>query len=163
MKFEVRHAFQVTPEVLWRTLFSPDYEVANAERSGLPRETLSDETVGGKRVRRHRVAGRGELPPVVARALGNPRLTYELVEEFEDKALQMTWEVIPSMIPEKVKAVGSYEVTATPDGCERLVKGEISVAIPLLGGKIERAIGEELQSSYEKNIDFVRSWLEEHA
>ncbi|NOY25074.1 MAG: DUF2505 family protein [Oligoflexia bacterium] len=58
---------------------------------------------------------------------------------------------------------GSWQLTAVPEGCERVVKINITVRVPVVGGRIERQIGAELRSNYETAAQFAQHWLAEHA
>ncbi len=163
MDFEVRHRFPIPPEALWATVFSPAYERAVDEHSGFPRTVLSESREGGVRRRRVRVESPRELPPVLARALGTSRLTYEMDEVYHEDDLLMEWTVIPAVAADRVDARGTYAIVPAEGGCERVIRGSVKVSIPLVGGRIERAIGDELRSSYERNRVFVEDWLAREA
>ena len=161
MEFEVRHPFPVPAARAWQVFFSVEYEAALAGHTGMPRELLDETEQDGVRVRRQRVTAEKELPAIMATALGLRRLSYEVFERYLSDRMVMEWRVVPARLAEKIKAGGTYEVFDTPGGCERLVKGIIDVAIPLVGGKIEKAVADELKSSYERNYEFALQWLSE--
>ena len=160
MKFEVTHTFPLSPETCWKELFSPEYEAANDAEIGLVKEIQSDQMENGVRVRRLVVQSGKELPRAVAAVLGSAHLVYESVETYTPDDLSLHWTVEPRGVGRKVQANGTYEIRATEAGCERLVKGEIRVAIPIVGGKIEKAVAEELRSSYGCGATFAMRWLE---
>lgn len=163
MYFEVRHHFPVPAERAWNVFFSAVYEAALAAHTGMPRKLLDEYDQDGLCVRHQRVTADKELPTLMAGALGQRHLTYEVIERYHSDRLLMDWEVIPSRLPDKIKARGIYEAFDSPGGCERWVKGDIDVAIPLVGGKIEKAVSDELKASYERNYQFAVRWLTEHA
>jgi hypothetical protein len=76
--------------------------------------------------------------------------------------LTLSWTVEPRGVGRKVQANGTYEIRPADGGCERLVKGEIRVAIPLVGGKIEKVVADELRSSYERGATFALHWMQAH-
>ncbi|MEC8424714.1 MAG: DUF2505 domain-containing protein [Myxococcota bacterium] len=162
MHFELHHRFDHPVEAVWTTLFSPGYVAAASSLSDIQRSVERDEVRDGVQFVRTRCTSPRELPPVVRRAIGADRIVYHL-EEIRDHANHsLRWRVLPGALAEKVKAEGSFALRATPTGCERLVKGEVRVAIPLVGSKIESGIGRELQAGYEKAAELTRRWLKEN-
>jgi hypothetical protein len=162
MNFELRHAFEHSPERVWETLFSPDYEQAAASLSDITKEVVEEREEGVRSFRRTLCTSPRELPAMMRRAIGSDRLTYTLEEIRHNDTMTLQWRVIPTALGKKVRAEGSYRVIPALNGCERLVKGEVTVAIPLVGGKIERAIGGELKAGYETAWVFARKWLQEN-
>lgn len=161
MQFEVRHSFPRDPATSWRELMSPAYEEEVNRRSGVQRELLSDRAIGSGRELRYRMQGH-PLPAPVRALLGGKDLSYEVIESHDPARKRYDWRVIPSAMAEKITAEGTWELLPTASGCERLVKGTIRVAIPLVGSKIEAALAQELKRSYEDSVDFAKSWLETH-
>ncbi len=166
MKFEVRQHLPRPAATAWRELFSQPYENALAEHHpDSSRGEVEEQVDGTRRSRRTPMESSKALPGAVARALGVDRLRFLLQEDMDDEACMMTWSVAPTGLSDKLSSKidirGTYALQDTPDGsgCERIVKGEIRVAIPLLGGKIEQAITDELRAGYDRGIEFARTWL----
>ncbi len=61
------------------------------------------------------------------------------------------------------RIAGTADVVASGSGVLETVVLEISVGIPLVGGKIESLIGEKLQKSLETENAVGRTWLEGRA
>ena len=160
MRFDLRHVMPRTAPVAWQAFFHDErYQAALQARSAHDVEILERTTRGGLAVQRTRVTSHKPLPSFMARAIGSDRLSYVLEQLRDDAKMELRWKVTPPAAADKVRAQGSYRLIATPAGCERLVNGEITVSIPLVGGKIEKAIGGELQRSYEESAVFARDWL----
>ncbi len=162
MRFEVRHPMPRSADIAWRAFFSPDYEAALRARDDSEVELLEEGDRGGIHYRRTKVTSGKTLPGFMQRALQSDRLSYVLEQWRDDRRMELRWKVTPPAMPDKIRAAGNYSCIATPSGCERIVNGEISVAIPLVGGKIETAIGDELRASYERTAVFARQWLLDH-
>lgn len=161
MQFQHRHPFRYPAQQVWDLLMTETYDQDSARVSGLTRQQLSDEVVDGCRFRRIQVTSNKTLPGFMAKVIRADRLTYTLEERYAASERRMDWTVIPMAVSDKVVATGTFEITPSPHGCERLVSGRIRVSIPLVGGKIERAIADELQASYAKTAVFAESWLAE--
>lgn len=163
MQIELRHHFPVSPEKAFEELFSDAYEVASAEQSRLSRTVLVDRSEGGHRVRRVHVVPEHTFPAPVAKLIGQDRFSYVLEERHDLARTRMDWKVVPDALADKVAVQGSWQLSPAPGGCERVVKIEIDVHIPIVGGKIEKQIGADLQASYEQAAQFAQRWLKERA
>ena len=162
MRFELRHAFEYPVADVWSVLSDPGYIAAAAGISDVERVVERDERRGDQQFIRTRCTSPRELPAPMRRAIRADRLVYHLEEIRNHATHSLQWRVVPAAMSDKVRAEGSYRLIATPSGCERLVKGEVRVAIPLIGGKIESGIGKELESGYDKAAELTRRWLQEN-
>lgn len=162
MKFELRHKLPRPVDVAWEGLFSDAYIQASTAGSEHTTEVLEEGPRGGLHYKKAKVTSHKELPAMMRKAIGANHLSYVLEQWRDDAKHEVKWKVTPPVQQDKIKAEGFYKLVATPDGCERLVSGEISVSIRFVGGTIEKAIGGELQSSYEKSAGFAAEWLEKN-
>ena len=164
MRFELRHPMPRPADVAWKTFFHDDaYEAElKKQNSEHTAEVLEEGPKGDKHYTKTRITSHRPLPSFMKRAIGADHLSYVLEQWRDEGRYELRWKVTPPTAQDKIKAEGTYKLIATPSGCERLVSGEIKVSIPLVGGKIEKAIGEELKSSYERSAVFAREWLAAH-
>lgn len=146
-------------------LFGDDYQLAMAERARITRTVIEARDEPDRRFRRIRIETQRSLPAPIAKLLGRSNLSYELQETYEDATMTMTWRVIPSALADRITAEGVYQLVASdePGGCIRIVEGRVEVTLPVVGKRIEKLIGSELESSYEKGTDFAREWMLENA
>ena len=158
MKLAVRHTFPCTLDVFWQMFWDDDYDRMMQEATGNDRELLKDEQKGDERHWRMRFTPRQELPKMVAKATGAKKLIYEQTSRLDaDRVLH--WEVIPAIVPDKVTARGTMRAVPVQGGVDRIVDGEISVRIPLVGGRIEKAIHQSVLDGYENAYQVSLTWL----
>ena len=163
MNFEIIHELPATPARAFEILFSEAYEAAFAAHSGheSARTLLEDRQEGPLRIRRYRIESGRELPALVAKAVGTSRLSYELQQTLDPNNQRMNWRVVPTVMADKVRAEGSYGFESTgPGTCRRIIRGQVTVGIVLVGKKIEDLIGRELEAGYAKSTEFARTYLE---
>ncbi len=163
MKFELSHRFDHPPEVVWALLLSDDYARALDATSEVKKVREREDQRGDVLFVRSLCTSPRELPAAMRRATGMERLSYHLEELREASTHTVRWRVISPKMSDRVQIHGTYRVVPAKGGCERLVNGEIKVAVPLLGGKIESGISKELMQGYEAAAAFARDWLREHA
>jgi hypothetical protein len=165
MKMDVRHELPAAAEVAWNELHSEAYVDAQRQETGTAGEVVFDETQSdGTRIRRTRITLGRELPSVAANLIGSKRLAYTLEEEVDSANHRVKWRVIIDRVSNKVKAAGIFALEPISDStCQRIVSGEIKVSVPLVGGRIERGIADELTKSYEATAVFACKWLSERS
>jgi hypothetical protein len=73
----------------------------------------------------------------------------------------MEWTVIPDKLSDRLRAYGDYRLVDSPNGCRRIVQGKVEADLPLVGGRFEKLIATELQASYDRSAEFLKSWLNE--
>ena len=163
MKFEIRTHFDLPPEEYWTKSDSRELSRLIDEASGVERTLLSEERGDGKTTREYRVTQTKDLPPAAQKMMRTQRLSYNQTQAYDDASLSMRWSVNPEIFPGKVKIEGTVEVVPNGTGCERVVRGEINVAIPLVGGKIEKHVVNDLKRSYERAGRVTAEWLKENS
>lgn len=152
MKLQVRHVFDCTPDEFWNLFWDPAYDAALQAKSGneVKRELLEEKEVAGKRHIRYRFTPKKTLPGPIAALAGTDRLIYEQENMFDRASGLLTWKVLPTVVPDKVTAEGTFRVTPrAAGGCERVVDGTIEVRVKFIGGKIEEAIVNDVKGAYE--------------
>jgi len=156
MHFTVRNAFPCSADHLWELLATPAFERASDEEARVEK-TLLERRPGENGLRHERIRFRflDPLPKVASKVLGTTNLTYEQVQVVNDTAHTLDWEIIPPVAKDRFKSCGTFRISATPTGCERVVDGVMEVSVPLVGGKLEEAICGQVTQSYEKSAAFV--------
>lgn len=159
MQFRISHRFPVSPRAYWDGTRDPELDQRMAEAGEIDVQVLERRRDGPRTHERLRVSPRKELPGVAQRALGTARFSYVQVVDSDDDRMGTTWQVLPDVLPDKVTCRGTSRVIDAPGGCERIIDGEIKVAIPLVGGSIEKVVLEQLEKSYERAAEVIRRHL----
>jgi hypothetical protein len=58
---------------------------------------------------------------------------------------------------------GTLSLRDTPDGCDEVVVGDVKVQVPLVGGKLEKLIGDILERALRREGEVGAAWLAERA
>ncbi len=162
MKLTVRHTFDCTPDTFWQMYWDDDFDAMLRKDSTVDRELVEERIDGSLEVRRLRFTPQRDLPAPMAKLLGSPKLVYEQENRWDPAAQVMHWQVVPTVLPGKLDAGGKFLVVPRPaDSCELQVDGEITVNVRFIGGRIEQAVVEEVQKSYDQMADAVRTWLQQ--
>ena len=162
MKLYVRNQFDCTPGKFWEMYWDDAFDAMLRKESAVEREVLEERTEGDVLIRRVRFTPDRELPGAVATLLGAKKLVYEQENRWDKSSGTMYWKVIPTILPGKLEAKGTFKVLPTPGGCEQVVDGDIQVKVMFVGGQIEKAVVAEVEKSYEKTAAACREWLKSH-
>lgn len=159
MKLYVRHEFECTPARFWELYWDQGFDEALQRESAVTREVLEEKMEGDVLVRRVRFTPDRELPGPVASLIGAKRLVYESENRWDKSTSTLHWRILPTILPGKIDAKGTFKVNPTARGCEQVVDGNISVNVMLVGGQIEKAVVAEVEKSYDKTAAICREWL----
>ncbi len=148
--------------MFWKMYWDERFDEMLQQGATVDRALLSEEKTGDVVRRRIRFTPHKELPRAIASLIGSKKLIYEQDNTFEPARSRMLWEVIPTILPGKLTAKGTFQVNATPTGCEQVIDGEITVNVRFVGGKIEQAVVAEVVKSYEQTAGTCREWLKQY-
>ena len=162
LKLNVRHIFNCDMDTYWAMFWDPRYAEKIEQETGVRREVLWERHEGPVKVYRVRFTPDAELPSAVAKLTGSKKLIYEQENRLNTETHTMEWQVFPAVAKDKVEAKGTMVMRTVGDTVERTVDGDISVRVPIIGRRIEKAIMESVSSSYERAAEITRSWLSEN-
>ena len=132
--------------------------------STVVREVIENVDEGGVLRRRLRFTSRDDLPTMIAKVVGSPKLTYEQVNLFEQAKSTMAWEVLQNFVSsDRFSAKGSFVVVPMGDGCELQIDGEINVKVRFIGGQIEKQVVSQIEEAYENMRVASLQWLSDHS
>jgi hypothetical protein len=160
MKISARHAFACTPQQLHDLLDDEAFNHRLLDAARIDAEVLQNERIDGVMVRRVRCVSRDELPGFMSKAMGIQRLEYEQRSTTDPASGDIRWEVHPAMGGDRVQTRGTTVVRPTAGGCERIVDGECTVRIRLIGGKVEKLLVDGTHQRYEEAAALIRAELQ---
>lgn len=161
MKLQVVSDLPGDPALVWEVFEGEEFQKRLDAATGLRSEVLSTRQEGTVTVRRLRYTSRKELPGIVAKALGSSTLSYEQENRLDAATSELRWVVHLPVIGDRVKAAGTTRITPAAGGSRRVVDGELTISIPLIGGQIEKVLGGEFEKSMSRAVDIARELLRE--
>lgn len=162
MKFQMTHVFACTPGEYWDLLDTQEFEDLQAKESNVARAVREQRTnADGSRFKRVRCVPRREWPAVMKSFLGPEGLVYDQVNETYPEKNLLKWRVEVQKVGDRVHVEGTTVLRAHPDGCERTLAGEIRVSVPFVGGKIEQAVGQDFERSFQRTAEAIRRFIAE--
>lgn len=160
MKLKLEHRFACSPETYWKIATQADVEQEGSRRNDGEIETISDEESDGIRIRRQRFVMNRELPAAMVKVLKTERIGYELETRIDVARHRAEWTITPLVLPDRVQGAGVAVVTPTSDGCLRIIEGDLTIKVPLLGRKMEERLIAEITTSYNTTAEVIREHIE---
>jgi len=159
MKLRVESRFDVAPEQVWAAFDSEAFHRRLAAETGMERTILEQRDEDGIQVLKTEVKRSKELPKIAAKVLGSKQLTYIQTNRFDAASNRLTWQVeIPAM-GDRLQVSGVTSLTPTATGCDRLLEGDVTVRVRLVGGAVEKAIGGEFEKTAQRAVQIVKEIL----
>jgi hypothetical protein len=158
--FVISHDFDTDPETFWKLFFHEPYKVAMYERIGIKERTiLSRKDDGDTQSFSERIVPKRDLPDVIKKVVKGDfgyteTSTFTLSKNHGDVKIE------PTLMRDKTRISAKYTLTPLgPGRVRRTFEGDITVSIPLLGGRIEKTIIEDMRRSYDIVAEVTREWL----
>lgn len=162
MNQTIEQSYDVSPERFWDVfLFDEAYSRALYEHLKL--NVQKREVERGERVRRvvHMMPERN-VPRLVDKLLMGASLVKERGEYDPDRQ-RMTIEIELPVVGSRVRFGGTYSSVSGGSGGFRLVwQTYCEARIPLVGGRLERYLLDEVKQSFADQYVFTKRWLAEH-
>jgi hypothetical protein len=147
---------------VYATMTDPEYLRARLARIGGPGAGLLEHTADGEGTRyrlRHGLDAK-DLPSMVRNVLPG-ELTIERTETWTRQgAGRYAGDVQVTIHGAPASAVGGMRLRDTERGdSELLVRADVTVNVPLIGGKIEDIIAQQVESLLAAETAFTQQWL----
>lgn len=163
MKIKMINDFACSPEMLWEIFESPEFDERLEKETGVRREVLKSSQKGDVEYKKLKCISLREIPAMMQKALGTEQFEFEQENELDRKKGVLTWTVTTPFLSDRVDAGGTTRVEATAEGSRRILSGEISIRLPLVGGKIEQKLGGNIEESYKKAAEIAHAMIAERS
>lgn len=160
MRFRLEQRVPAPPDVVQAAVLDPAYleQLATLPNLGDP-DLLSQDRKASKVVQRVRYRFVGDLSSAVRKVVDPERLTWVEVSEVDVARRHTKFRIEADHYGSMLEASGSIEITAEGEGSLRTATGEVSVRVPFVGGKVERAIVSGLSEHAAAEEAALRAWL----
>ena len=155
MKFSHQHIIPSNAEAVWTLSSDPQFTKDSYAKANATHELLHSEEKDGKIINRIRVTLNEGLPSSIKKVLRSPNISYEQIETIDHQSRTNDWVILLPALGSKVKASGRFTIVEHGTQSKRLIEGEILVRIPLIGGKIEKRIAQDLAKSQRAISDLL--------
>lgn len=165
MEYRIEDTFDVSAARYWEIFFSDEYNEGLWPALDIKRELLSFERQGegaSLRIRREqRLTPQREVPSFIKKLVSGA-ITYVEKNEFAATDNAMRTVTIPGFAADRITTTGTYRLEPLGDDrCKRVWEGVCECRIPLIGGKVEKQLVEEVRESYRRATDFTRKFIAE--
>jgi hypothetical protein len=162
--FAITHDFRGDAPGYWQVFFDEEFKTEQYRRIGVrDRKVLArEEDSDTIRMQEHLIPGR-DLPGFLKKLLGGD-LGYTEHTTFWKKKNRIDFHAVPTLLRERTKIRGVFSiVTVAPGKLRRTFEGDIDVNVPLVSGKVERTVIDDIQRSYDIAAQVTQEWLNRRA
>lgn len=141
VRFQIEQRFPGPLAQVEDALVDPAYIARLSALPKLGAPELLDRTVDGELVLlsvRYRFVG--EVSPAVRTVVDPARLGWIEESTLDRRTHVTTWTIVPDHYGGLLRCAGTYTLQAAGDVTIRVADADIKVSVPLVGGKVERAI-----------------------
>jgi hypothetical protein len=162
MNFNFGHDFDIDVANYWKIFLSPEFNQDMFLNELKMREyNVLEMKDDGKTM--HRVQKLEPANPVPSFLQSIIKSTgYTEIDDLDWSRNVMKVKIETAMFKDKFSMSGDYAVLPLDGGkrCRREFRGEVKVSVPLVGGKIEKYMMEQIRDSYDVAARCTRRWIE---
>ena len=161
MNFRLEQDFPGTVDEVADAFVDPDLFAHLHDIVDLGRPDLLEKVDEGDTVRlRVRYAFTGELSPPLTAVVEPARITWVEVSTLDRRTGRTEFHIVADHYPDRLRCTGSVELHDDgAGGTRRVAAGKLVVSVPLIGGKIERAVVDGLADQAATQARVVGEWL----
>ena len=160
MDFRIEQELGGTPDTVIDVLLDPAFVDA---RAALPKlgdaELLELSRDDGGARQRVRLRFTAELAPAVTAVVDRDRLTWVDVATYDVANHRADHTIEPDYYADRLACSYSDVVTPAEGGARRVLEGAVRVRMPLVGGRVERAIVSGLRDYAVAEAALLNTWL----
>lgn len=166
MRFRIEQRFRAPLAAVEAAYVDPAFLARLASLPKLGAPTLLDQVVDGDLVHQKiRFRFTGDVSSAVRRVVDPARLTWVEESTFDRRTHVTTWRIVPDHYAGMIRCAGTFRLTEEDDGgsgagaTRRTAEADIKVNVPLVGGKVERAIVSGLEEHAAAEVEILEDWL----
>jgi DNA-binding transcriptional regulator YbjK len=162
VKFRIEQRIPAPLADVEAALLDRDFVAATADlpKLGAP-ELLEQRRDGDRAHQRIRYRFTAQLSSAVTRVVDPDKLTWVDDATFDLTSHTSRHRILPDNYADRLQA--SYDVALEPlgDSTRRVASGELTVHVPLVGGRVERAIVDGLEEHATAEAELLGRWIAE--
>ena len=164
MRFEIEQRFPAPPDVVLAAYTDPALYQALGRTTRIDRPSLLDiDRRGDAVVVRVRYRFTADVPAAALTVIDPNKLTWVDETRYDLSARTSSTGLVPDHYPDRIAGSATSQFVADgtdPTVTRRLVAGDVTVRVPLVGGRVERAIVDGLREHLESEASAVAAHLD---
>ncbi len=162
MKFRIEQRIAAPLGAVEAALLNRDFVAATADlpKLGAP-ELLELERDGDRAHERIRYRFTAELSGAVTRVVDPKKLTWVDDARYDLTAHTSRHRILPDNYADRLQATYDVVLESLGDSTRRVATGELTVRVPLVGGRVERAIVSGLEEHAAAEAELLGRWIAE--
>lgn len=161
--FKLEHRFPDIPvDVFEAHLNHPDLIKMLDKMPAFRSRDLVDkkENGDGSTTWRFKVVAGGDVPKSVRKVMSEDMLTWHEDTRFVPAEHTIYWTIVPlaAKAQKLLNSNGIWKLIPEGNGTRRIIEGNISVSVPLIGKVVEQYLSGELQKNYDVEPDIQRTF-----
>ncbi|QGG95782.1 DUF2505 domain-containing protein [Actinomarinicola tropica] len=160
MELEADHTFEAPPHEVVDAMVDPGFAeqlVALPDVSDV--EVIGSGQEAARRWLSVRMVYGGSLDPIAAKVLGSSSPSWIQTYRLDRPGVPGELEITPEHHGSLLTCRAEIVVSEHPDGTRRTLRGELSVRVPLVGGKAERALAPAIRRRIDVEAQLLARWL----
>jgi hypothetical protein len=162
MNFNFSHEFDIDVASYWKIFLSPEFnQDMFLNELKMRKYELLEMKDDGKKMHREQLAEPSTPIPGFLQSIVKST-GYTEIDDLDWSTNVMRVRIETAMFKDRFSMFGDYVVTPLDGGkrCRREFKGEVKVSVPLVGGKIEKFMMEQMRDSYDVAARCTRRWID---
>jgi hypothetical protein len=158
-----RSTFDFPADKVFATMTDPDYLRARLRELGGPGSELLEHEADAEHARYRLRQGLSEkdLPPIVGKVVSGD-LAIERTETLNRSGEGYAGNVTVEIKGAPATASGTMRLTPAEGGSAFEVHTDVTVRVPVFGGKIEEVVADQVRTLLDAETAFTVSWLKSH-
>jgi DNA-binding transcriptional regulator YbjK len=162
VKFRIDQHIPAPLAAVEAALLDRDFVAATADlpKLGAP-ELLELQRDGDRAHQRVRYRFTAQLSGAVTRVIDPAKLTWVDDARYDLTSHTSRHRILPDNYADRLQASYDVALESLGDSTRRLVTGELTVHVPLVGGRVERAIVDGLEEHANAEAELLGRWIAE--
>jgi len=160
MNFTVSHDFDISAQGYWDLFWSDDYNTDLYKQLNMRTRTVLEQKEEGNTLRRTQKLEPSLNVPSWANSVIKDTGYTEYDVYHRDRS-EMEVRIEPQMMKDRFHMHAVFKVIPLGENrCRREFAGEVKISVPLLGGKLEKYMVDQLRDAYEVAARVTREWVQ---
>jgi len=161
VQLHLEHRIDAPVDVVERASLDPAFEERLADLPNIAERTVTsrEEQADGRihRVVRYRFTG--PIPAPVIKAIGGSVISWDEIGDFDPDSHEWRFEIKPHFFGGRIRCHGRYGFAPDEDATLRTVDVDLKVAVPLVGGRVEKVIASGLRDNMNAEAGLLASYV----